>query len=203
MLIEIPEARPGVQQNDYVFPIFILTVVPNVLRGLLVVGILSAAMSSVSSALSALASVSTMDFVKGWTGGKWSEGYYLMLSRSSTVFWALILILVGFLTQQVQSVLTAAFSLSGLTSGAMLGGVVLALVWRKGGATPVVVGMLVSLGFMISINPIWNADHAWPWRLWEIRVAWPWYTLIGFAVTVAVAGAVRWIQDVWRPPRTV
>ena len=44
-----------------------MTEVPHVLRGFLIVAILSAAMSSVSSALTSLASVSTMDFVKGST----------------------------------------------------------------------------------------------------------------------------------------
>ncbi|HAV61903.1 MAG TPA: hypothetical protein DCY13_06020, partial [Verrucomicrobiales bacterium] len=59
--ITLPEAQPGVGKNDYVFPIFILTEIPVVMKGFLIVAILSAAMSSVSSALSALASVSTMD----------------------------------------------------------------------------------------------------------------------------------------------
>ena len=86
-------------------------------------GVLSAAMSSVSSALSALASVSTMDFVKSLSKRRRSEKYYLGMSRAWTVFWALMLIGVAFATRHVESVLDAAFSLSGLTAGAMLGGV--------------------------------------------------------------------------------
>ena len=64
--IPLPEPRPGsgIKANDFIFPIFMMTEVPHVLRGFLIVAILSAAMSSVSSALTSLASVSTMDFVK-------------------------------------------------------------------------------------------------------------------------------------------
>ena len=61
--ISLPEARPGIKANDFIFPIFMLTEVPHLLRGFLIVAILSAAMSSISSALTALSSVSTMDFV--------------------------------------------------------------------------------------------------------------------------------------------
>ena len=56
--------------------------------------ILSAAMSSVSSALTSLASVSTMDFVKHVLHRK-NEEFFLRFSKVSTVLWALALILVG------------------------------------------------------------------------------------------------------------
>lgn len=49
-------------------------------------------MSSVSSALTSLASVSTMDFVRHLAGGRRSEEYYLRFSKYSTVFWAVALI---------------------------------------------------------------------------------------------------------------
>src|SRR6185436_7353113 len=62
--IPLPEARPGIASNDFIFPIFMMTEVPHILKGCLIVAILSAAMSSISSAITALASVSTMDFVK-------------------------------------------------------------------------------------------------------------------------------------------
>ena len=47
---------PASQTNDFIFPIFMMTEVPHVLKGFLIVAILSAAMSSVSSALTSLAS---------------------------------------------------------------------------------------------------------------------------------------------------
>ena len=96
MPIAIPEVRPGVSKNDYVFPIFILTEIPHVFKGFLIVAILSAAMSSVSSALAALSSVSTMDFFKPLAKKVHSEEFYLKFSRSSTVVWAVALIGVAY-----------------------------------------------------------------------------------------------------------
>jgi solute:Na+ symporter, SSS family len=127
--------------NDYIYPVFMMTAVPHVLKGFLIVAILSAAMSSVSSALTSLASVSTMDFVKGMTGGAWKEARYLQFSKYSTVGWAVALIIVAYLSREAAYVLNAAFSLRGLTSGALLGSLLLVLLWRKGTALPIFVGI--------------------------------------------------------------
>jgi solute:Na+ symporter, SSS family len=199
MPIPLPELRPGVTKNDYIFPIFIITQVPTILKGFLIVAILSAAMSSVAAALSALSSVSTMDFIKGFARKQRSEAFYLQLSRLSTVFWALILILVAFLTQHVRSVLEAAFTLHGLTSGAMLGGLVMALWWKRGRGLPLIVGMFVSLLVMVAIYlstrygdqvAITAIAPIAGW-LFETKIAWPWYTLIGSSVTIGVAALTR------------
>jgi len=138
--IEVPPVRPGsrIAANDFIFPIFMITEVPVVLRGMLIVAILSAAMSSVSSALTSLASVSTMDFVRHWRPGRRDEAFYLRFSKYSTVFWAGALIGVAYLSREVAFVLNAAFSLRGLTSGALLGGLLLAVFWKTGRALPVV-----------------------------------------------------------------
>ena len=178
MLIEMPEASRGFAKHIYVFPIFILSVMPPVVKGVLVVGILAAAMSSVSSALSALSSVSTMDIVKELDRKKRDESDYLKFSKRSTVFWAAMLILVAFLTREAQSLLDTAFALHGLTTGAMLGAMLLALWWRRGESTPVVVGITISLIGMIAV------------KLWT-PIAWPWYTTIGAALTLVVAFGVR------------
>ena len=151
--IPLPEPRPGsgIKANDFIFPIFMMTEVPHVLRGLLMVAILSAAMSSVSSALTSLASVSTMDFVKP-LARKEDEAYFLRFSKVSTVVWAGLLVVTAYLSRRVEFVLNAAFSLRGLTSGALVGGLILALVWRgaRRRALPVILGMLVSLSVMMA-----------------------------------------------------
>lgn len=180
MPIPIPEARPGVGKNDYVFPIFILTVVPHVFKGCLIVAILAAAMSSVSAALSALSSVFTMDFYKGLTRQAHDEAHYLKFSKRATLGWAVVLVVVAMLTREVSSVINAALALSGLTNGAMLGGLVLSLWWRRGSAVPVISGMLTALASMICIYVFWRQ-----------QIAWPWYTLIGSSITICVASAVR------------
>lgn len=192
MAIPIPEIRPGsgIKANDYIYPIFMMTEVPHVLKGFLIVAILSAAMSSVSSALTSLASVSTMDFLKGMTRGKWTEEAYLRFSKYSTVLWAGALILVAYLSREVAHVLNAAFSLRGLTSGALLGSLFLVLFWRKAPALPIFVEMIGSFLAMIYISQFeWTISQT-P-ELVKGKIAWPWYTLIGTCITLALAWATR------------
>jgi SSS family transporter len=189
--IPLPEPRPGsgIKANDFVFPIFMMTEVPHVLKGFLIVAILSAAMSSVSSALTSLASVSTMDFARHWAP-QWSEAFFLRFSRASTVLWAAALVAVAYLSsRQVQFVVNAAFSLRGLTSGALLGGLVLAVYWRQGRATPVVLGMLASLAAMIAIQtlPTLTLTRELWMKTIGAEIYWPWYTVIGVAVTLSTA----------------
>ena len=189
MTIPIPEikAGSGIKANDYIFPIFIMTGVPHVLRGFLIVAILSAAMSSVSSALTSLASVSTMDFVKPLARKDRSEGFYLRFSKGSTVVWAALLILVASLSREVEYVLNAAFSLRGLTSGALLGGLMLVLFWRKGQAWPIVFGAFVSLGAMIWLSRCeWN-QAAPNGEALPTKLAWPWFTLTGATLMMGAA----------------
>jgi len=190
--IPLPQPRPGLKSEDFVFPIFMITEVPPVLRGFLIVAILAAAMSSVSSALTSLASVSTMDFVKGQHGGR-SEAFYLRFSKYSTVFWAAALIGVAYWSREAKSVLNVAFSLRGLTSGALLGGLVLAVFWKSGRPLALVSGMVWALAVMTAIQFL--PKMAWSKLLWEKWVGpeifWPWFTLIGCGVTFAVAWLVN------------
>lgn len=184
--VPLPEARPGIKANDFIYPIFMLTAVPHGLKGFLIVAILSAAMSSVSSALTSLASVSTMDFVKPFARQQ-SDEFYLRLSKLSTVFWGGVLVIVAYLSREVLFVLNAAFSLRGLTSGALLGGIILALGWKRGAAAPLVIAMASAVAFMVGISLHW---------FWQRTIDWPWFTLIGTLVTLTVASLLRFLFPV-------
>ena len=189
--IPLPEARPGIKSNDFIFPIFMMTEVPHILKGFLIVAILSAAMSSISSAITSLASVSTMDFVKQIVKGR-DEEYFLRFSKVSTVFWAAVLVGTAWLTREVTFVLNAAFSLRGLTAGALLGSLIIALFWKRLGARATMAGMTASLVVMNLIY--WPANVAvtkdWWMRTFGAEVFWPWFTLIGTVVTLGVAWGV-------------
>jgi CHASE2 domain-containing sensor protein len=69
----------------------------------------------------------------------------------------------------------AAFSLVGLASGGLLGGVLLALTLKQGRGVPVMIGMGVSLISMIGIK--YGLKEA---------IHWPWYTAIGCGITLLV-----------------
>jgi Na+/proline symporter len=167
-----------------------ITEVPHVLKGFLIVAILSAAMSSVSSALTSLASVSTMDFVKALTKKERSEHYFLNFSKISTIGWAAILVFVAYLSKQVDFVLNAALSLRGLTSGALLGGLLLVVIWKKGRSAPIIIGMVTSLVVMTSLQVL--PKYSWS-RVPDIF--WPWYAVIGTSIMLGVSWLARFVMS--------
>ncbi len=188
--IALPATQAGFGKNDYVFPIFILTTAPPVVKGFLIVAILAAAMSSVSAALSALASVSTMDFLKAISKKVRSDADYLRISKYSTIAWAAVLGVVAFASQGVEFILNWAFSLNGLTSGAMLGGVLLAIFARRTRPGAVMTGMLFSLAAMIALSQFsWTTEVGG--EKVTHKVFWPWFTLIGTLFTLGVAGLIH------------
>lgn len=207
--IPIPEARPGVGKNDYVFPIFIITAMPSVLKGFLIVAILAAAMSSVTAALSALSSVSTMDIFRGFSKKQHSDKFYMKFSRASMIGWAVVLVLVASASTQIESALNTALALSGWTNGAMLGGLILVLFWRKGSAVPVIVGMVTAvlttfyIANFVAIHPEEGIKFYAPTLTALLKgldaagnpiapkIAWPWFTLFGTIVTLTVASLLR------------
>ena len=87
----------------------------------------------------------------------------------------------------------AAFSLRGLTSGALLGGLTLAIFWKKGRAFSVITGMLISLAVMTAIQPFpaWEVTKGFWAKAIGTEIYWPWYTLIRLLVTLAAA----WVTE--------
>ncbi|MBL69385.1 MAG: hypothetical protein CMO74_13230 [Verrucomicrobiales bacterium] len=165
-----PEVQPGMKQNDYLLPIYLVTALPPIVKGVLIVALLAAAMSSVSSALSAMASVFTMD-IRQRAG---DEANALRDSKRATLAAALVLIGIGHLCQGAASALTLAFKLSSLTSGALLGALAWSLWQKKSPPPPIIAGMLVSLVLMSAIA------YGVPGE----QFAWPWYTLTGTIITL-------------------
>ncbi len=113
----------------------------------------------------------------------------------------MLLIGVAYLSREVTFVLNAAFTLRGLTSGALLGGLALAVFWRKARAVPVIAGMVTSFLFMLWLSRFsWNVETGG--AAVTQKVFWPWFTLIGTTVTVSVAWVINCRLSLRQPGRT-
>ncbi|MFQ5741913.1 MAG: sodium:solute symporter, partial [Acidobacteriota bacterium] len=79
----------GASSNDvnYVFPSYLVRYVPPGFLGLMIAVIFAAAMSSLDSELTALASATVMDFYRRYWMRQASSGHYLWVSRLATLLW--------------------------------------------------------------------------------------------------------------------
>jgi len=86
--VAIPGAKT--QDRDYIFLNFVLHYLPHGVIGLLLAVMFSAAMSSMSSELSALASTTTVDVYKRMVKADATSADYLASSKWFTIMWALL-----------------------------------------------------------------------------------------------------------------
>jgi len=92
-LISKADKKSETNDKDYVFIHFILNYLPKGLIGLLLAVILSAAMSSTASGISALASTTAIDIYKRNVKEEKSERHYVNATKFFTVLWGVIAIL--------------------------------------------------------------------------------------------------------------
>lgn len=164
-----PFARP-----DAIFPTFIADHFPPVIAGLVVAGILAAAMSNLSAALNALASTSVVDFYKPhWAPGR-SEAHYLKVSRMATLIWGVIMIAIAMASAQWRtSVFEMGLSIASVAFGCLLGTFLLGVLTQRANENGSIVGMICGLAVMVYV---WLGT----------KIAWTWYVLIGTTVTFSV-----------------
>ncbi|MFC2140192.1 sodium:solute symporter [Candidatus Auribacterota bacterium] len=173
------------KKADYVFPHFIKTVLGPGLRGILIAGLLAAAMSSLDSALNALATTAYVDIYKKYAPSNISDKKALKISRYLVVVFAVILAVIAIFFSQTESILWLGFRIAGYTYGALLGIFLLAILTKKRGSDKVNVLVMVSSIFVVifftaeSIGPL-NSIREIILRPLNVKaLAWPWAIILG------------------------
>ncbi len=181
------DARPFEQPNAIILIFAQSLAIPGLL-GILAAAVLSASMSSLSSAFNSLATVTVTDFYKRYFKTEARRGHFLMVSRIFTVIWALISIPIAFaFIDSGGSILEQLTRVSSYFVGAKLAMFFLGFFSKhtneKGLLTGVVAGF-AALVFVVNGFP--------PLGIAPIDVAWPWYVVIGGGVNIAVS----WVASV-------
>jgi SSS family transporter len=171
---------------DEVFPLFIIEGLPSGLSGLIVAGVLAAAMSTVSSSLNSLASATTHDLYAPASGRKHDDRHLLAAGRAFTLLWAAILIggaILFELAQQGTPIVVIALQIASFTFGPLLGGFLLGTLFRR----PDQRDAMLAIGTaVVLMTALWAAQTfgSFP-RLVDTL----WFALIGSAITVGVGTA--------------
>lgn len=107
--------------KDYVFIHFVLNFLPTGLIGLLLAVIFSAAMSSTSSELNALASTTTIDLYKRHLKKDKSETHFVKASKIFTLLWGIIAILFACLGSLFENLIQLVNIIGSIFYGTVLG----------------------------------------------------------------------------------
>ena len=176
------------ERGDRVFPAFIITEIPTGLKGLLIAGILSAAISSLDSILAALSQISLTMFYKPFVRPDADEPHLLKVSRLFVIFWGAVLAVMAWQFSATElDLVTLAFSMTTYTWGPMLGLFLLSMVAKEHRVAGVGRAVILSIIVVLFINepellnPVLGTAFASP------LLAWPWLFPVGTAVCFAAA----------------
>jgi SSS family transporter len=120
-LIEKADVKAETNDKDYVFLHFILNYLPKGLIGLLLAVILSAAMSSSASELTALASTTSIDIYKRNTKSELSEKQLLYSTQLFTLGWGIIAIVFACFCTLFENLIQLVNLLGSIFYGTVLG----------------------------------------------------------------------------------
>lgn len=168
-------AEMGLRSSDDLFPRFILDELPPGLSGLLIAGILSATMGSLSSALNSMANSTVADL---WRAMGRDDAGTLRLSRMLTLVWAVAM--AGFaclFTDTKGQVVLLGLGIAGYTYGALLGAFLLGLMVRRARERDAIVAFLATVLVMTFVVRTYT-------------LAFTWYVPLGVIVTLLVGGVL-------------
>jgi solute:Na+ symporter, SSS family len=167
---------------DEIFPRFIVEQMPSGVRGLVIAGILAAAMSTVAGSLNSLASATTHDIYAPLAKAG-DEVHLMKMGKRFTLMWGVILIGGAMLFQFVQQgtpVVVIALEIASFTYGGLLGGFMLGVLSKRADQVDAMIGMGTAIVLMAIL-----------WSIQKFGVVEPivnglWFALIGSTITVIV-----------------
>ncbi len=163
------------KKADLMVPVFIIKYLPNGVIGILIVAIMSAAMSSLSSTVNSLSAVSLEDFIKRYKPDM-SDREYVSYSRLLSVFWGVVCLFFAFFAGNIEgTVIEVINKISSIFYGPILAAFVLAILTKRTHALGANIGIVAGVFFNM---------YLW---LYVPNVFWFWWNAIGCFVTLFVA----------------
>ena len=161
-------------ERDREFTSFIVNYLPIGLKGVLLAGILSAAMSTLSSSINSLASSTVTD----WLGG----GQTIKKSQWVSLIWGVILIAIALLFDESDSaIVIVGLQIASFTYGGLLGLFLLSRMKRSFRSESLIVGLVASFGIVFYLN--------------QIGIAWTWFIGVAVVVNFTVTHIVNLVFD--------
>jgi solute carrier family 5 (sodium-coupled monocarboxylate transporter), member 8/12 len=189
-----PEAAVnGGVKADLMIPVFIIKYLPHGFIGILMVAILSAAMSSLSSTINSLSAVSVEDFFNRGSK-KLEDKKYMFISKVAVVFWGVVCIAFSFLFGGSKSaVIEIINAIGSVFYGPVLVTFLLAFFSKKvnhiGMNAGIISAVLINLIFSKTIQGIFHIDLGFD-------IFWIWLNFTGVIIALVVAYAVSALTKV-------
>lgn len=168
------------KESDYVFLYFILNYLPHGFIGLLICVIISAAMSSTSGEINALAATTTIDYYKRLSKEEIRPKRILLMSKVFTIIWGFLAILFALFAHMIENLIEAVNILGSLFYGTILGLFIAGMFFKKLLAGPVLIGAVTAQSTVIILFLIYGD-----------RIAYLWFNLIACLTLLLISFVVQ------------
>ena len=176
-----------IKDTDYVFITFVTEYLPIGLVGLLLAVIFSAAMSSTSSELNALATTTVIDLYRRSLTKARSDRHYLNASKAFTAIWGGVALVFAATANLFENLIQAVNIVGSLFYGAILGIFLVAFFLKKIGGWAVFYGALIAEAIVLLIFTL-NTQEI-------INIAYLWLNLIGCSLVMIIAWLLQMYRD--------
>lgn len=169
---------------DEIFPFFIRTAMPEILRGVMLTAIV---LASIDSPLGSLSASFVTDIYRPLLAPGRSDRHYLRVSRVAVVAFGLMLAALAWGFSFFDKILWLAFKIAGVTFGSLLGVFLLGLLTRLR-ANRANVAAMVIMGLVNLVLLVLSETGV-------IALAWSWLVILGTAGTMTLAPLLAPVLD--------
>ncbi len=166
------------RDTNYVFLRFVLEHLPTGLVGLILAAVFSAAMSSASAELTALASTTVVDGYKRFVCPDGSDAHYVAMSRWATVLWGLVAVAFAQFASRLGTLVEAVNVLGSLFYGTILGIFLVAFYAKRVAGTAVFAAAVASEAAVLLLFAF-------------TRISFLWFNVVGCLLVVALSMALQ------------
>ena len=186
--------EPGLPtESREVFPYFIMHEMPIGLRGLVIAGIISTAMGSLSTALNALGTSFARDFVFPRMDSEITEEKQVHILRWSTALFATFIVVIGVWTAWFMAhnpkveILPLVLGILGFTFGSLLGVFLIAVLTKtRGSDTGNIIAMVSGICAVLFLSNVLGVQQKVGFAD-AFVLSFPWRVTVGTLVTCAIA----------------
>lgn len=177
------DSKAETNDKDYVFIYFILNYLPSGLIGLLLAVILSAAMSSSASGLTALASTTAIDIYKRNIKTEKSEKHFVNATKYFTLLWGVIAILFACVGTLFENLIQLVNIVGSIFYGTVLGVFLVGFYIKYVKANAIFYGAVISQTTIFFIY--YYAIHIYPTG--QEKLGYLWLNFIGASLTIVLS----------------
>jgi SSS family solute:Na+ symporter len=190
----------GTVTAERIVPHFVVLHLPIGFKGLVVAGVLAAAMSTLNSALNAIATVGVVDVYRRHVAKQRDDRHYLLVARTLSCL-ATLAMVVGalmLLEARTKTLEDAALRLIALTSGGLLGLYLLGFLTKRGDGRAAAIAIVATL-----VLSVYRATSPAPWfpdalRFPPLDAVHGYYTAL---LAHALMFGVGWVAGLFLPRR--